>query len=146
MRFLKVIGGLAALLVALGGVGCRPANPGQGGGAMPVQPGKAEAAEAPKGEAIADPVLREARDRAEAILQGLLAGKYENDPDLFPLAKKIKGYQSWTIQSQEMLRVNAAQFLGVLSAPQGRADFNMTLRKQQDGTWAVASFSGPNRE
>jgi hypothetical protein len=127
--------GAVGLLVL---AGCRPANP------RPAVRAPAKLPEAPKGEALADPMMREARDQAEAILGDLLAGKFENDPDLVPLSKKLKGYQAWTIRSQEALRADAAAFHGELAAPGARARFTMTLVKQENGKWAVGAFSGPN--
>jgi hypothetical protein len=124
--------------------GCRPAGPGPGGGGLPPPP--EERPEAPKGKAIADPVLREARDEAEVILGGLLAGKFENDPDMWPVARKLKGYQSWSVKDQEIVRDGAAEFRGTLSGPRGRARFGMTLVKQTNGRWAVGQFTGPDRD
>jgi hypothetical protein len=106
----------------------------------------ADEAEAPKGEAIADPVLREARGQADTILRGLLAGKRVDDSMMARLADKLKGFQDASIRSQKIVRENAAEFQGVLAGPRARARFTMTLVKQMDGAWAVASFSGPNPE
>jgi hypothetical protein len=136
--------GLVVVFVALAGTGCRPAAPGGGGG--PAAAPKAEEPDAPKGEAVPDPTLREARDQADAILGGLLAGKLDNDPDLSPVARKLKGYQSYAIKSQQLVRDGAADLRGVLTGPGARARFDMTLVKQADGKWAVGSFSGPNPE
>jgi hypothetical protein len=91
-------------------------------------------------------VLREGREQADAILDGLLAGKLDQDQDLSPVARKVKGYQSWSITSQNIVREGAADFQGVLSSPAGRARFDMLLVKQMSGNWAVGTFSGPNPE
>ncbi len=93
---------------------------------------------------MADPVLREAREQADEILGSLLAGKFDNDPDLWPVARKVKGYRSCTIKSQKIVREGAADFRGVLDSPTGRARFEMTLVKQVGGKWAVGTFSGPD--
>jgi len=45
-------------------------------------------------------VLWEARGQADAILGGRLAGTFDNDPDLSPVARKVKRYQSYSIKSQ----------------------------------------------
>ncbi len=82
---------------------------------------------------MADPVLREAREQADATLGGLLAGKYDNDPNLAPVARKVKGYQSCSIKSQQIVREGAADFRGTLTGPAGRARFDMTLVKQASG-------------
>jgi hypothetical protein len=132
------------LLVALVLAGCRPAAPGGGGAPAPAPP--AEAPDAPRGEAIPDPALREARDRADAILAGLLAGTFDQDPDLWPAARKLKGYQACAVKSQKVARENFAEFEGVLTGPAGRARFGLLLVKQQSGQWAVATFSGPYPE
>jgi hypothetical protein len=108
--------------------------------------GAADGPGAPKGEAITDPVLRQAREQADSILGGLLAGKFDQDPDLWPVARKVKGFQSWAIKSQRVAREGAAEFRGVLTRPGDAARFDVTLVKQVSGKWAVGTFSGPNRE
>jgi hypothetical protein len=106
----------------------------------------ADGPDAPAGEAIADPVLRQAREQADSILDGLLAGKFDQDQNLWPVARKLKGLQSWAIKSQKVVREGAAEFQGVLTSPEGAARFKVTLVKQASGTWAVGTFSGPNQE
>jgi hypothetical protein len=128
------------VLVALVAAGCRPAAPGGGG------PAPAEEPDAPAAGAIADPVLRRAREQADATLGGLLAGTLDADPDLAPAAKKLKGYQSYAVKSQTLVREGAAEFGGVLTGPKGRARFRMTLFEQAAGGWAVGAFSGPDPE
>lgn len=102
--------------------------------------------DAPKGEAVADPELRHARERADATLGGLLAGKLDADPDLSPVAQKVKGYQSYAVKAQRVVREETAEFRGVLSGPSDRARFALTLVRQSDGRWAVGTFSGPDPE
>lgn len=102
--------------------------------------------EAPKGEAIADPELRAVRAQFDAIMAGLLAGKFDADPDLSPVARKLKGYRQCRVQSQRLTTEKAAQFDGVLTGPAGRARFGATVVKQPGGAWAVDTFSGPNPE
>jgi hypothetical protein len=132
----------AMLLLAVVCAGCQPEAP-KGGGA----PGpKAEEPDVPKGEAIADPVLREAREQLDAVLADLLAGKLDQDEFLGRIATKLKGYQSWSIKSQQIVREGAADFRGVLSAPAGRARFEVHFVKQANGKWAIGAFSGPNPE
>jgi hypothetical protein len=87
-----------------------------------------------------------AREQADATLGGLLAGKFDNDADLSPVARKLKGYQSASVKSQKIVRDGAAEFGGVLTGPASRARFDMTLVKQASGKWAVGTFSGPNLE
>jgi hypothetical protein len=106
----------------------------------------ADGPDAPRGEAIADPVLRQAREEADSILDGLLAGKFDQDQDLWPVARKVKGFQSWAIKSQKVVREGAAEFQGVLTRPGDAAGFKVTLVKQASGKWAVGAFSGPNPE
>ena len=141
LRMSVFLAGLAALLLP----SCtRPVPVAGGGGVAPALPAPAAAVDAPKGKDIVDPVLRESREKADAILDGLLAGKFDQDADLSPVARKRKGYQSWSITSQKMARPDAATFGGELAGPAGRAAFDMLLVKQQTGHWAVATFSGPN--
>jgi hypothetical protein len=108
-----------------------------------VMPSSDEAA-APKGNAIPDPVLREARDQAEIVLLGLLSGEFDEDENLSLVAEKVKGYTSWSIKSQNIVRKGTAEFKGALSSPAGKAGFSMTLVKQPSGTWAIGTFSGPD--
>ena len=142
LRIITVFcGGLAILLLP----SCtRPVPVAGGGGAAPAPAAPAVAVDAPKGKDIADPVLRESREQADAILDGLLAGKFDQDSNLSPVARKLKGYQSWSVTSQKMTRPDAAEFGGTLAGPAGQAAFDMLLVKQQSGKWAVATFSGPN--
>ena len=107
---------------------------------------EADGPDAPKGEAIADPVLRQARVQADSLLDGLLAGKFDQDQDLWPVARKLKGFTSWAIKSQKIVREGTAEFQGVLTRPEGAAQFKVTLVKQASGEWAVGAFSGPNLE
>ena len=120
----------------------RPVPVGGGGGGAPAP--LAPAVDAPKGKDIADPVLRESREQADAILDGLLNGRFDQDSNLSPVALKLKGFRSCSITSQKMTRPDAAQFGGALTGPAGQAGFDMLLVKQQSGKWAVATFSGPN--
>jgi hypothetical protein len=136
--------GLVAASLVLAVTGCRPAAPG-GGGAPAPAPNAAEP-DAPKGAAVIDPILREARAQADAILSGLLSGKFDNDPDLSPVARKVKGYQSYSIKSQKVVREGAADFRGVLTGLASQGRFDMGLVKQASGKWAVGTFSGPNLE
>jgi hypothetical protein len=128
------------ILVTVILAGCRPAVPGR----AVLAP--AEELDAPNAEAIGDPELRQAREQADATLGGLLAGKLEAHPSLSPVAKKLKGYQSYAVKSQQIVRDGTAEFRGLLSAPSGRVRFDLTLVKQADGRWAVGTFSGPNPE
>jgi hypothetical protein len=84
--------GFAWLACASAGVipvaGCGPAAP---TGKPP--PAVAAEPDAPTGAAIADPALREARDRADAILAGLLTGKFDDDPALEIASRKMKGLE-----------------------------------------------------
>ncbi|HEV3446487.1 MAG TPA: hypothetical protein VG099_17720 [Gemmataceae bacterium] len=104
----------------------------------------ADEAAAPKGNAIADPVLREARDEADEVLHGLLAGMFDQDENLAVVAEKVKGYTSWSVRSQKIVKAGMAEFHGILSSPAGKATFTMLLVKQTGGQWAVGMFSGPN--
>ena len=123
-------------------IGCGPATSGSNGTAS-VIPANDETA-APKGNAIAEPMLREARDEAEALLRGLLAGEFDQDENLALVAEKLKGYTSWSIKAQTLAGKGTAEFKGTLSGPAGKRNFSMLLVKQAAGKWAVGTFSGPN--
>ena len=124
------------LVVAVGCNGSGPTAP------SPVA-SESDATSAPKGNAIPDPVLRQARDEADAVLLGLLSGKFDQDENLALVAEKMKGYTSWSVKSQTLARQGAAEFKGTVDRPQGSANFTMMLVKQAGGQWAVATFSGP---
>lgn len=94
------------------------------------------------------PLVKEARPDTEAVLTGLLAGKYDADPDFAPIAQKLKGYSTWVITAQEPDpdNRNAVHFDGTLSGPAGEATFTAYMVKQQSGRWMIGSFSGPTRK
>jgi hypothetical protein len=132
----------AVLLLAVACAGCQPAAPKSGGGPAP----KAVEPDAPKREAIADPVLREAREQVDAVLTDLLAGKFDQDENLAPIARKLKEYRSWSIKSQQLVREGAADFRGLLTAPGCQASFDIHFVKQARGKWAIGTLGGPNAE
>src|SRR5262245_42404593 len=68
----------------------------------------------PKGKAIADPLLRQARDAADALLLGLLQGQFDQDESLSMVAEKLIGYTSWSITSQTTSGQRTAEFKGML--------------------------------
>ena len=123
--------------------GCRPAVP---AGGNPSKSAQAEEPDAPSAEAITDPVLREARVQADTTLSGLLAGQFDKDPDLWPIASKLKTFQTYSIKSQKIVREGAANFQGLLRNGVGRAHFDITFVKQSNGKWAIGTASGPNPE
>ena len=122
--------------------GCGQAGP---GGKAVVPAPRAEEPDAPVGEAVADPKLREARKENDAILSDLLAGKGEGS-GLARLIEKTKGYRTFSVKSQKLVRDEAAEFSGLLNGPKGQAGFRLTLVKLTGGRWAIATFSGPNPE
>jgi hypothetical protein len=92
-----------------------------------------------------DPASKETRTAAGEILDRLLAGKLaEGESPLQYRAKALKGFQSWSIESQQQKEEGRATFDGLLTGAAGKARFNMILVKQKDGKWAVGAFSGPN--
>ena len=106
---------------------------------------RAEEPDAPVGEAIADPKLREARKENDAILSECSPAK-ARDRVSRGLIEKTKGFQSFSVKSQKLVRDDAAEFGGILKGPKGQAGFRLTLVKQTGGRWAIATFSGPNPE
>src|SRR5262249_45591160 len=114
----------------------------------PVDEDVKEVREAPKGDAVADPVLREARASADATLSGLLAGQFDDDDALRPVARKLNGFTSATITEQDASRKDGrevADFKGFVRGPGGSASFQMHLVKQVNGKWAIGWFRGPRR-
>jgi hypothetical protein len=93
-----------------------------------------------------NPMVKEARSDTEAILNDLLAGKYDNDPDFAPVAGKLRGFQSWSIQGEQIDpdSPKAVNFSGTLKGPRGEATFTASMTKQQDGKWMIGYFSGPD--
>jgi hypothetical protein len=92
-----------------------------------------------------DPASKESRAAAGEILDRLLAGKLaESESSLEHRAKALKGFRSWSIESQQQKEEDRATFDGLVAGPSGNARFKMILVKQQNGKWAVGVFSGPN--
>ena len=147
MRVYALTEALLVCLIAIAGSGCNRRVPLAG---PPPAKGPVAApaviVEAPKGEAIEDPVLREARAATDEILSGMLAGKAQDDTGSEQIARKIGGYKSAVITAQKMTREDAAQFEGKLEGPGNRASFNATVVKQKNGKWAIGYFSGPNAD
>ncbi len=117
-------------------VGCKPAPPPK---AVPLPV-------AQKKDDADNPLVKEARPETEAVLKELLAGKYDNDPNLFPIARKVKGFQSWSIETQQINPdlPKAINFSGTLKGPNGEATFTVLMVKQENGKWMIATFQGPN--
>lgn len=93
-----------------------------------------------------DLTVKDARSDAEAVLNDLLAGKSDDDPNLAPLARKIKGFQSYAIETQNIDSDNpkAVKFNGTLIGPQIEATFVSWMVKQPNGRWMISHFQGPN--
>ena len=94
-----------------------------------------------------DPMVKEARSDTEAILNDLLAGKLDNDTSLAPVARKLKGFRSWSIERENIDPSHdpkAVKFTGTLKGPQGEATFVAMMVKQQNGKWMIGSFTGPD--
>ena len=91
-------------------------------------------------------LVKEARRDTEATLSDLCAGKYDNDPQFAPVARKVKGFRSWSIETQEIVPnlPKAVRFGGTLKGPNGEATFTATMVKQQNGKWMIGTFEGPN--
>jgi hypothetical protein len=128
---------MVALAVGLVGVGCTTSHP------TPAGPNTA-AVEVPDDRN--DPIVKEARSDTEAVLNDLLAGKYDNDPNFAPVARKLKGFRSWSIERQNIDPDNrkAVNFRGTLKGPQGEATFVASMVKQQNGKWMIGYFQGPD--
>jgi hypothetical protein len=93
-----------------------------------------------------DPMVKEARSDTEAALNDLLAGKYDNDSDFAPVARKVKGFRSWSIegQSSDPADRKAVNFSGTLKGPHGEAAFVASMVKQRNGRWMIGHFQGPD--
>jgi hypothetical protein len=76
----------------------------------------------------------------------MLSGKGDDDPDLAPLARKLKAYQTWAVTSaqRETRDPPAWTFGGWVEGPQGASSISVRMVKQQKGGWAPGSMSGPN--
>ena len=95
-----------------------------------------------------EPMVKEARSDTEVVLNDLLTGKLDNDPSLAPVARKLKGFQSWSIETQNIDRENpkTVKFRGTLKGPQGEATFVASMVKQQNGKWMIGYFQGPDHK
>ena len=123
-------------LVSGSGVGCTPSSP----------PKVVSATAVPNNDDADNPLVKEARSDTEAVLDDLLAGKYDNDADFAPVARKVKGFHSWSIESQKIETgvPKSVNFSGNLKGPNGEAIFTVLMVKQQSGKWMIGTFSGPN--
>jgi hypothetical protein len=128
---------LSAAPLVIVAVGCGESSP------SPSMTQASSQSSVPKGNAIADRLLRQARDEADALLLGLLQGQFDQDENLALVAEKLKGYTSWSITSQTTTGQRTAEFKGTVSNSAGKATFRMTLVKQSSGQWAIGKFSGP---
>jgi hypothetical protein len=122
------------------GVGCGPSAP------SPSTPPTGAASAAPKKNDADNSLVKEARPDTEATLNDLIVGKYDNDQNFYPIARKLKGFRSWSIDSQEVVPdlPKAVRFGGTLKGPTGEATFTATMVKQQNGKWMIGTFEGPN--
>jgi hypothetical protein len=135
-------------LLVLGPVLAALALPALGGGFTnrTAAPPKAPVAARPAKPNHPDHLLvKEARADTEAVLNDLLAGKYDHDTNFAPVARRVKGYTSWSIDSQEVDpdSPQAVTIDGTLSGPSGEATFSASMRKQQNGKWMIGWFTGP---
>ncbi len=110
------------------------------------QPRPANAGKQHKKEPLPDdPVSKEARAAAGKILDRLLTGKLEEDESgLATRANALKGFKSWSIESQKKAEQGRSTLEGIVTGPSGQARFSMTIVKQGSGKWMVGVFSGPN--
>ena len=116
----------------------------------------------PKKDDADTPIVKEARPDTEAILNDLIAGKYDNDGQFAPVARKVKGFQSWSIETQEIdpdRPKEAVHFGGpvmvdrgfVLHQPLGewnstlKIDDDTGLTTSKDVLEAMANGGGPSR-
>jgi hypothetical protein len=99
-----------------------------------------------KGDAD-DPIVKEARSDTETILKNVLLGKTGDDTALAQIAGKLKGFESWTIERQELDKgePKTVNFTGRLSGPGREASFRVSVTKQMNGKWAIGTFRGPDR-
>jgi hypothetical protein len=79
-------------------------------------------------------------------ITGLLDGRFDDRPDLQPIARRLRGYRTWSVTSQRMAGENAAEFEGIVTEPAAQARFTATLVRQASGNWKVGTFSGPDPE
>jgi hypothetical protein len=88
---------------------------------------------------------KEARADTEKALNGLLAGSYDDDAELAPVAKRLKGFTKWTIDSREVDPESPGTLLigGRLSGPAGEARFSASMHRMVDGHWELGTFNGP---
>jgi hypothetical protein len=102
---------------------------------------------APRQDADETPLVKEVRAETGTILDDLLIGKYDDDPSYAPIARKLKGWTSWTIQTaaQEEGSPPTVKVAGTLAGPNREATFSALIVKQETGRWMIGTFSGPNQ-
>jgi hypothetical protein len=99
----------------------------------------------PKQDDADNPLVKDARPDMDSTLNDLLAGKYDNDDSYAPIARKVKGFKSWSIDSQQVVPdlPKAVRFGGTLKGPTSEATFAATMVLQNNGKWMIGSFEGP---
>jgi hypothetical protein len=80
------------------------------------------------------------------MMARILSGKGDDDPDLAPVARKLKPYTTWAVTSaqRETGDPPAWTFGGWVEGPQGTSTFSVRMVKQKNGAWAVGYLRGPN--
>jgi hypothetical protein len=109
---------------------------------------RAVPASAPKKDADENPTAKEVRAETGRILDDLLAGKYDDDPSYAPIARKLKGFTSCSIQTAALERDSpqTVKVEGTLAGANREATFSALIVKQEaTGRWMIGTFSGPNQ-
>lgn len=117
---------ISALLLGVG-IGCTNSNP------TPPKVSTPAPEEQEQKDDRDNPMVREAMSDTEKVLNDLLAGKYDEDPNWAILAKKLKGFQSWSITTRNIDpdHPQAVNFGGTLKGQQVEATFTASMVKQQ---------------
>jgi hypothetical protein len=89
--------------------------------------------------------LSAAQTAATALLDDLIARKFDGDPELGVLANKLSEYHGWNVYKQTGGEKQWV-FTGYFHSINGWADFALTMVKQGDGSWKMATMSGPTRK
>jgi len=103
---------------------------------------------APRQDADETPLVKEVRAETGTILDDLLAGKYDDDPSYAPIARKLKGFRSWSIQTAALDKDSppTVKVEGTLVGANRDATFSALIVKQEaTGRWMIGSFNGPNQ-
>jgi hypothetical protein len=93
-----------------------------------------------------DAMIKAAAAAAGNILDDLLSGKLNGDPDLGRVASRFQNFAQWAITSAQKVKSEppSVSLKGTLISGDMTSSFTIQMVQQQDGTWKPGSISEPD--